>query len=526
MPFYPEKVFFKSDTHDPFTSLPVYVFDSNYLPNLTDASLDKKEIDEIIVKCFNKIIPRIPRHPYALTCFSSGFKNVTAQSNSWLTMLKCYQLLPQNLRDNLKKIYMVHESWLLRSVAQVFGNVLQIKIFKTNSIDGSTYDKLIYCKNLTELSKLLDITKIRISLDAYLYDFQQCEKLIIPYTVKHDSKDFKDYKQLIFDKATQRLTTEGLSKKLILTKPGRQNKLTILFDAIDRMNYLDLSQWDVYSMGSLYLHLLKTYHVILIPIDQITLPIHDDYDYTLEIFNTIIENNDSFEILARVLDLSLILISSEKTEQDLKSISKALLPALSQEKISLKNNDRLVIGQRFLKNLLENWERIQSDMFPALKPSKNPKAPASRKVSTSKDPVLTLRTDNRPRTLPPIPKKRSDSISSSSSIDLSNISNSSVNSFSSASSPKIKIRADNLADVELPEFDELKALSDVTSSLNKQNKPIIKPLQPVVTRFSDGYSSIEGKKKVNKLAKLYEEGLKLKGVEFSEDLEQEIDDGR
>lgn len=507
--FHAEKAFFKTDTIDPFTNLPVYVFDSNYLPNFEDANLDRKTFEQLIVKAFRRIITRIPKHPYVLTCFTSGFKNFNHTNNSWITCLKCYQLLPDELRSHLKKAYIVHESWLVRSMIQVLQNVLRIGFFKTNSINGEKYDRLIYCNNLTELSRHIDITKIRISLDVYLYDSQLEDRLIIPYTTKHNSSDYRKYKEQIFERITTRLLLEGAEFELVFTKPGNQKKLSILNEAIDRGNYLDVSQWDIYVMGSLYLSILRNEIPTLIPIDSIQLPISDDYQYTLNTFQKIIRANNQFDIIYKFFEiLCTFSRNSSKTKHDIKTLSKSITPTLSQEKVSLKNNDRIAIGQRFIKNLLENWDSIVRDITSSSKPV--PQTPAPRKVSFHKRVPSIQRTE--PKALPDTPNPKRHA-STSSMISISS-------EFSSSSDENIIIETEPIATTKTDPGIELKVLADVTSSLNKStNGPMInrKKQSKVVSKFSDGYSSIEGQKKVNQLAKLYEE--RLMGLQIMKDID-------
>lgn len=509
--FHAEKAFFKTDTIDPFTNLPVYVFDSNYLPNFEDVDLDRKTLEQLIVKAFKRIMTRIPKHPYVLTCFTSGFRNFNHTNNSWVTCLKCYQLLPEELRSHLKKIYIVHESWLVRSMIQVLQNVLRISFFKTNSINGERYDRLIHCNNLSDLSKYIDITKIRISLDVYLYDSQFEDRLIIPYTTKHNSSDYKKYKDQIFERVTTRLLLESADFELVFTKPGNQKKLSILAGAIHRGNYLDVSQWDVYVMGSLYLSILRNELPTLIPIDSIELPISDDYLYTLQTFQRIISQHKHYDTINKFFEiLCNLLKQSPKTKHDIKTLSKAITPTLCQEKVSLKNNDRISIGQRFIKNLLENWDSITKDiiLFSNAKPA--PQTPAPRKVSFHKRVPSIQRTE--PKALPDTPNtKRHTSTSSVISIS------SDPNSSSDENSITIEQESEPTAEKSA---NELKVLADVTSSLNKRNDgPLTnkKKHTKIATKFSDGYSSIEGKKKVNQLAKLYEE--RLMGLQIMKDID-------
>jgi len=538
--FHAEKAFFKTDTIDPFTDLPVYVFDSNYLPKFDDLDLDRKTFESLIVKAFKKIISRIPKHPYVLTCFTSGFKNFNHTNNSWVTCLKCYQLLPDELKSYLMKVYVVHESWLVRSMIQVLQNVLRIGFFKTMTSNGEKYDRIIYCNDLTDLSKHIDITKIRISLDVYLYDSQFEEKLIIPYHTKHNSIDYIKYKEQIFERVSTRLLLESSDYELVFTKPGNQKKCSILSAAIERGNYLDVSQWDVYVMGSLYLGILRNEVSTLIPIDLIQLPISDDYNYTLKTFQKMIQQNNQFDVIAKFFEILINMLKhSHKTKHDVKTISKSITPTLCQEKVSLKNNDRIAIGQRFIKNLIQNWDSIMKDScnslssnsfsFPSNTTKRSttnsttaskliPETPPPRKVSFHKRVPSIQRIE--PKALPDTPNpKRHASSSSMISIDTE---------FSSSSDDNLIVEAPIKKAIEIKptlpttDIDESKVLTDVTSSMNKRpiEPTILKKRQQnfkVISKFSDGYSSIEGQKKVNQLAKLYEE--RLMGLQIMKDIE-------
>lgn len=458
MEFHANKALFKSDTVDPLTGLPVYVFDSNYLP--VYPSNDQNEVEQLMVRAFRKIILRLPDHDYVLVCFTSGFRSF---SNHWVTLLKCYQLFPDRLKEGMAKCYMVHESWLIRSVAQILANVRQL--FKKS-------ERVQYCQDLTELAKCVDITKIRVSMEVYLYDLQFEERLVVPYTVQKGSKDHIEYQRLIGDRVLTRLGMEGDKYELLFTKPGNAKQLMVLQDAIERGNYLDLSQWDIYVIGSLLLNNLRHRETALIPVDAIELPIQDDLEYTRRIFAKLGDVN-----LGPLFEIALNMVQSpETTRHDLKSLAKALTPALCKEKVSMKTNSRLLIGQRFIKNLLEHWvvmNRSNSRTIhthtdtPTATAMVHPTAPPSRKVSP-----LSI-TKREPRPTPELPDATTGG---------------GGGSITTAVAEQEQGR---------PEFGQ-KILSDVT---NRPARP--RAEKPSIT----GYSAIEGHQKVSKLAQLYEERL-------------------
>ncbi|CDR40855.1 CYFA0S05e05226g1_1 [Cyberlindnera fabianii] len=561
MEFHAEKAFFKSDTTDPFTNLPLYVFDSNFLPDFSNTNYDKKIVESLLVKAVKRIIRRIPQGEYALVCFTSGFKNFNNTNNTWVTALKCFQLLPDELKYNMHRAYMVHESWLVRSFSSIVSNVVHAKLFKNApNLSVAPDQRLVYCKDLTELSKYVDITKLRIGVEVYLYDLQFTEKLIIPYTVGPKSSDYQDYLDLINERVTSRLLTEGPKNELVFTKPGNAKRLQVLIDAIERGNYLDMSQWDIHVMGSLFLNTLRKYRSPLIPIDMIELPISDDLSYTCNIFSKIVNEHDCLDTLSKIFEVLLNMVEhASVTRHTSKSLSKAITPALCQEKVSIKTNDRLLIGQRFIKNLIENWDTVVKSVHVGYTPTKEvrmrtaPTPPKPRKatsiassasstsnfVNTSTKPEIKKRvqiktpstshdatdiTELEVEVPPPMPRRpqveSQRNVSGASVLSINSISSSESTSsldedLKENIAPPMPPRPSILTDssstevdkLELERLNEANVLADVTASLNKLPKMQKKKGTKAETKFADGYSSMEGQRKVSKLAKLYEKRL-------------------
>lgn len=523
--FDPSRAFFKTDTNDPFTTHPIYVFDSNYLPDLSSLDLDKKEAEQLMVKSFKRIIARIPKRPYVLICFTSGFKNFNHNDYSWMTCLKCYNLLPEELKQNLKRAYMVHESWIARYINQFLVNVLNFKSFKlnkkiifdknndknddaSNDNENENIARIVYCNSLTELAKYVDITKIRISLEVYYYDLQLNDKLIVPYHIKSGSLDYINYQEAIYDRVVKRLLLEGCKAELVFTKPGNQVKFNILLDAIERANYIDISQWDIYVMGSLYMTILGTQRVRVIPIEFIELPIRDDSQYTFDTFIKILEYNDHFSLISKLVEVMINLLNnSENTKHDIKSLVKAVTPSLIQENLSMKSNDQLLIGQRFVKNLLVHWEEISYRLVNSAAMSA---APTESSTPAEVTTTTTAAPTKKPVAPTPPPSRKSKSKPTSSSNegdeqdDAPRKPRKSVTISTEDNEFHPPIEADAGKDKHTSKSETPATLSDIT--LIKANVPSRQVQKPLL-KFSEGYSSIQGQKKVNKLAKLYEERL-------------------
>ncbi|CCE63078.1 hypothetical protein TPHA_0D04440 [Tetrapisispora phaffii CBS 4417] len=373
-------IFFKSYSVDPNTGHSIYVFDSTYLPSPEEIG-DKQVFDLLIDELMDTLIAKLPAAPYSIVVFSSGFSK---KKISWVYGIKMYSKLPNESRKYLQKTYIVHESFYIRTVYQVLSNAMNFKFLGSSSssnsnnsdnnllnnddknsipaesVDTSAY--LVHVPNLTALSHLIDITRLRISLNVYLHDYDISEYIDVPdeYFGRMTTIGTKQYKQLIFDKIFKRLRVESVANELVFQKPGSYKKVNILLDIIERSNYIDLSQWDIYSLASVFFNFLKNKSKPLIPIDLMTLPISDDFDYTYSTFMKIIEFNNYYDLLVAIIPLFLsVLDAHETTKHDSRSLSKALAPTLCKERISMNSSSRMAIGIRFIKNLLEHFDDIR-----------------------------------------------------------------------------------------------------------------------------------------------------------------------
>lgn len=275
-----------------------------------------------------------------------------------------FSKLPNELRNLLQKTFIVHESFFIRTVYQVLSNAMNIKMlgaYTSQNSKSSESFSMVHVSNLTELSQLIDITRLRISLNVYLHDYQLNDYIELPqeYLARLSSLGSRQYRQLIFDKIFKRLTHEALDNELVFQKPGSYKRVNILLDVIERNNYVDLSQWDIYSLASVFLHFLRNKSQPLLPIDLIPLPIKDDFQFTYQTFCDIVRQNQYFELLRAIFPLFIsILKCSEVTKHDKGSLSKALTPTLCKEKMSMMTADRLALGARFIRNLFEYFPEI------------------------------------------------------------------------------------------------------------------------------------------------------------------------
>lgn len=446
-------IFFKSFSVDPNSGHSIYVFDSTYLPDPEILGNDKQIYDLLIDELMDRLVEKLPSSPYSLVVFSSGFSQMKI---SWIYGIKMFSKIPKELKFYLQKTYIVHESFFIRTVYQVLCNAMNIKFlttskkFSTKTINNSYKDgenttlqedsmgnfSMIHVPNLTILSRMIDITRLRISLNVYLHDYSINEYIDVPeeYFERLSTNSKRKYRQLVFDKIFKKLAMYGPEAELIFQRPGTHRRVNIFLDIIERNNYIDLSQWDLYSLASVFLNFLRNKAKPLIPVDLIVLPIQDDIEYTVAIFHKIVEYNGYFELIIAIFPLFLsILNASETTKHTSKTLSRAIAPTLCKEKISINSNDRLLVGTRYIRNLLESFSVIINTYEHNMRTGRSVSQPLPETMPmvyrTSRSPIRVHSHGNT--TMPAIPRPRkSHSVKySSDSTNSNNIDHTKENNF-------------------------------------------------------------------------------------------------
>ncbi|SCU95956.1 LAFA_0G03400g1_1 [Lachancea sp. 'fantastica'] len=352
-----DNIFFKSYAIDRTYKCPIYVFDSTFLPS-SDQVNDREIYDLLIDETMNKLATQLPETPFSLVVFSSGFSQ---KKISWIYGVKMYSKISKNTRAKLRQLWVVHESLFVYAVHQVLSNALNINPFK---LKQSSADNVMihHVPNLVELKDLVDISRLRISLGVYLYDYHLTETTDIPYNNQGPKAALanRQYRQLIFDKIFKRLRIEAPKHPLVFQRPGSYQKVNILLGVIARNNYVDLSHWDVYSLGTVFLNFIKGKSKPIFPIDLIPLPISESVEYTYNTFVNMMMYNEYYELTSYIFELFLTLLdNSQITLHDYRSLSKCLTPTLCQEKVSYKSSDRLAIGYRFTNNILLHFRELK-----------------------------------------------------------------------------------------------------------------------------------------------------------------------
>lgn len=117
-----KRIIFRSQTFDPATRLPLVVMNSTAFP---------KSPDDYTPELMDKLIQLLPDDSYALVFFACGAPN----KPSWSWVSKIYNMLDRQVKKRVGKVYVVHESWWVRAVTEMFRGVISHK-FKKKIIHG------------------------------------------------------------------------------------------------------------------------------------------------------------------------------------------------------------------------------------------------------------------------------------------------------------------------------------------------------------------------------------------------------
>ncbi|CAI5757081.1 unnamed protein product [Candida verbasci] len=372
-----DRIFYKTTLRDPITNYPIYIFDTSYLPSPEDINYD-----EFIITLMNIL----PLKPYILIIFSCGLNKL-----SWIWGLKFFKnFLDSNNNDitNLIKIFIIHDSWFLKSLTSIIHNFNSTKknlehinklldTFTINPIGAHNSDHfqtiVIHCKTLSELSNYLDLTNLKISLNIYKYNLQFEREIklsmtvlpIINPTVKLNQYEFPILYHHLYQLFN--IMNENCTRvEMLFYKPGNKVNTDLLYQCILRNQLIWINDWDLYSISTTFKKILMELPYSLINTEVIELPIEDTIDYSKRIFMKNIEflrskketeNYDQL-LLQFFTMLNKIYINQHITKHTSVTLSKCLSHCLSHEIISNKNSSQIQIVSRFIKGAIENWNEI------------------------------------------------------------------------------------------------------------------------------------------------------------------------
>lgn len=220
-----ERVVYPSSTFDPSTRLPLVIMNSTAFP---------KSPEDYTSELMARIIERLPVTSYALVFFACGAPN----KPSWSWISKIYAMLDRQVKKRVGKVYVVHESWWVRAVTEMFRGVVSSKFKK----------KMVHVSCLSELAKHIDITQINIPPAVYIHNLKAEPTITIP---RHHSPIFgvplhRDGASVVYPSmwqdCCQYLKVTGVFTRDIFLR--EEDQVTrILRDCYDRGQILDLDNY-------------------------------------------------------------------------------------------------------------------------------------------------------------------------------------------------------------------------------------------------------------------------------------------
>lgn len=401
-----DRILFAADVDDPVSRLPIYIFDTLFLP-----STDQINYDEFIPTLMNSL----PAQPYVLIMFSCGLNKI-----SWIWGIKFLKtfLADRNNLHNLWKIITVHDSWFVKGITEVLTNFhltkknLQkvnrlVDSFATASLSelltNERKNTVIHCSTLSELSSYVDVTKLKISLNVYKHDMMLEEdvSLSMRYTplihkyarVDHALDPLLHHH---FYQIFQILDAYGDKVELLFHKPGNKANTDILFKCINRDQLIWINDWDIYCIGGVFKRMLTELPETLVGITSIPLPVQDDTKYTKRVYEGIVNSSSNANIINQIFELCYKIIQNPITRHTSVLLSKCLSHCLSHELISSQNKNNILVINRFIKNVIENWTLVRPDNIESIEEAINGKENVD---STFMDYDLVLESDEEKKGL-------------------------------------------------------------------------------------------------------------------------------
>lgn len=360
------RIFYRSDIVDAYSGAPVYVFDTSYLPSTNDIDYDF---------FIPTMMLSLPSHPFEVIMFSGGLNRIL-----WIwgvKFLKSFLADHNRNVENLQKVIAVHESWFVRSITQLLTtfSISKAPLAKLNLLfDSRKTGKslLTSCDNLSDLSNYVDVSRLKLSLNIYKHDAQvtmttsiamsfATDPLISANTkfcAKSDPMFYHHFYQLF-----NIVDMYAPNVELLFHKPGNRLNTDILFNCMLRNQLLWINDWDLFCIASCFKKILMEVAFPLIPVDLLSLPMRDDLDYLLVVFNHILASGAHFGgdvVVFQLMDLCRRIVDNHHlTKHTYVSMLRSLCHALTKEPISHTNKDRISMAVRFIKNLLLHWSDIR-----------------------------------------------------------------------------------------------------------------------------------------------------------------------
>lgn len=330
-----DRIVYPSQTVDPSTRLPIVIVDSTALP--PPQAVGYEELVKAAIK-------RLPQTNYALLFFACGAPN----KPSWSWVAQTYAMLERPVRKRVRKIYVVHESWWVRTITQMLRGVVSAK-FKS---------KIVHVSSLSQLAQLIDMTVINIRPNVYVHNLKIESTITIPrhptpvFGMRIDHRDGFDVPSLWTDCLDFLRVTAPVTRG-VFCKTDRTDLLAILRECYDRSQVVDLDDYGAIVTACLVKQYLYELPEPVLPASKLPLPMKDSVDYTVAVFQGL-PSWAQYLLYSLTEILASVVVHGPRTLHNPTTIAQQLAPGLCGR----ASREQLAIGVRYTRNLVENWPAV------------------------------------------------------------------------------------------------------------------------------------------------------------------------
>ncbi len=271
----------RTELTDPATQTPVLTVTAANIPRLP-----------FYTDLIPQLLEQLPPTPYSIVFFAAGGENRPA----WNEFLRMYKGISRDVRKRIARLYIVHESWAVRVLLELLSGVVSPK-FKR---------KLVHVSSLSQLSSVMDISKLNIAVRVYLHDRKLHQ--VIPATKPVFGLPFTPGKlpRVVIETCDY---IERNQEVGIFRVSPRKELVDILASAYDRDQILALDDYQVHAVAST----LKLY------LRSLPSPVMS---------SNLVPSND---LLWNRLILMLQRLDPIQTRMDAKNLAICLAPCISQK---------------------------------------------------------------------------------------------------------------------------------------------------------------------------------------------------
>ncbi|KAK9468225.1 hypothetical protein V1512DRAFT_204260 [Lipomyces arxii] len=233
------RILYSTTVQDPVSLTPVFVLNSTALPSPTAVD-------------YNLLLPRmlsVLHHAgeYTIVFFAGG----GLHRPSWPWMIHTYSTLNRDLRKNLKRLYIVHENWWVRTIMEMVAG----------AVSGKFRKKAVHITDLSALGNRLNISALSIPLAVYDHNRKLEPFINFPQEPVFGHDLTNSTLPSFWTSCTTYLAVEAVYTEGIFRISPRLQHLQILRECFDRDQTLDLSEYGPHVVAAslkLFLRLLPT----------------------------------------------------------------------------------------------------------------------------------------------------------------------------------------------------------------------------------------------------------------------------